>query len=288
MIALLVTTFIWAFSFTLIAAFLRDLDSSFITSIRMALALLCLLPFVRVSKTGWRQGIELTTMGAFQFGLMYIFYIAAFRHIDAYLVALFSIFTPIWVTVIDGFIHRQMKYRALAAALLATLGALLLRSTHLPSEQFWYGFLLVQFANLAFAGGQVWFREWKKRNPETKEKEVFAFLYLGGLLLALAVVMASDGISSFKQTLTLQQYLVLLYLGIIASGLGFFLWNYGASRVPIGFLSAANNLVIPLGILVAFVSFDTRPEWPPFVAGTTIILVALLLGARGERKPIKE
>ena len=43
---------------------------------------------------------------------------------------------------------------------------------------------------------------------------------------------------------------VLVYLGIVASGIGFFLWNAGARRSAPGVLAVGNNLKIPLAAAV--------------------------------------
>ena len=45
-----------------------------------------------------------------------------------------------------------------------------------------------------------------------------------------------------------EQWLVIVYLGLVASGLGFFLWNKGAARTAPGALAAFNNAVVPLGM----------------------------------------
>lgn len=283
--ALLTVTLIWAFSFSLVGAYLSGVDSFFLTAVRLGLAFLCLLPFFRPRQLDIRQSGELLAIGGVQFGLMYVTYLAAFQYFEAYLVVLFSVFTPLWVTLIDGLIHRQAKQRAIAAAVLATAGALAIRAGGVPSGNFWAGFLLMQVANLAFAGGQVWFREWKRRHPPITEKEIFALPYLGGTLLALAALAVRGEISTHPNTLDPAQWAVLLYLGVIASGLGFYLWNYGASRVSTGFLAAANNLIVPLGILVALLWGRNQPVWPNFLVGTALIVAALVLARTKKNLP---
>lgn len=279
MIPLIFVSLIWAFSFTLIGRYLGNVDSYLVTSVRLGLAALCLLPFLRLGKVTKNNRLELFFIGVVQFGLMYLTYLAAFRFFEAYLVALFSVFTPIWVTVIASLLRGRIPTLAFWAAGLAVLGALVIRAKTIPDETFWPGFLLMQTANLAFAGGQVWFREWKLRHPAIPEKDIFALPCLGGLTLALigTAVSGIAGWSTYAMP-TAREWLVLLYLGIIASGLGFFLWNYGASRVSTGFLAAANNLVIPLAIAVALLFGNTPPAWGRFLAGTTLIFAGLILG----------
>jgi drug/metabolite transporter (DMT)-like permease len=52
----------------------------------------------------------------------------------------------------------------------------------------------------------------------------------------------------------------LLYLGLIASGLGFFLWNRGATRVDAGTLAVMNNAKIPLAVACSLLFFGESPD----------------------------
>ena len=73
------------------------------------------------------------------------------------------------------------------------------------------------------------------------------------------------------------QFLILLYLGTIASGLAFFLWNAGARRVDTGALSIFNNLKIPLAIAVSLLVFHEKTNIPRLLLGGGIVLAALIL-----------
>ena len=57
------------------------------------------------------------------------------------------------------------------------------------------------------------------------------------------------------------QVLVLLYLGLLASGVGFFLWNVGATRVSAGTLAVFNNVKIPLAVVVSLLFFAEQTDW---------------------------
>ena len=46
------------------------------------------------------------------------------------------------------------------------------------------------------------------------------------------------------------QWGVLIWLGVVASGLGYFMWNYGATQVDAGTLGIMNNMHVPAGLLV--------------------------------------
>jgi len=61
---------------------------------------------------------------------------------------------------------------------------------------------------------------------------------------------------------------ILVYLGVGASGLGFFIWNLGATKVSAGTLAVMNNAKIPLGILISLVIFrETAEPWRLIACG---------------------
>ena len=72
------------------------------------------------------------------------------------------------------------------------------------------------------------------------------------------------------------QWAVLAYLGIVASGLCFFLWNRGARLVSAGQLAVMNNLKIPLAVAVSLFVFREPANLYTFFAGTLLVGVALL------------
>jgi drug/metabolite transporter (DMT)-like permease len=83
-----------------------------------------------------------------------------------------------------------------------------------------------------------------------------------------------------KISLNGSQLLVLLYLGLLASGVGFFLWNVGATRVETGILAVFNNVKVPLGILVALLFFGEHADWLRLVGGGGVMALALWLNYR--------
>lgn len=139
------------------------------------------------------------------------------------------------------------------AALLSVFGAACIKAKTIPSGDFWIGFGLMQAAGIAFAYGQVAYRDWKQKNRKMDDRAIFALLAMGGTLCAgLACVMFSD-----LKNLSVQpeQWKAIIYLGFVASGIGFFLWNKGAGKSNPGTLAAFNNAVVPLAVLCSFFIF---------------------------------
>jgi len=80
------------------------------------------------------------------------------------------------------------------------------------------------------------------------------------------------------------QVATILYLGAIASGLGFFLWNIGARRVNTGTLAVFNNLKIPLAVAVSLLVFGESTNITRLLIGGMIIISALVLNEAFSRK----
>ena len=253
MVYLALVSVIWAFSFGLIGSALSGVDSFLVATLRLGVASIIFLPFLRLKEIGSIDRFRLIIYGAIQFGVMYACYMRAFQYLPSHLVAIFSILTPIYVVIIHDFRQRTFCSRYLLVALLSVLGALVIKTKTIPTGDFWIGFGLMQAAGIAFAYGQVAYRDWKRNNPQTSDRSVFALLAMGGTACAgMSCVMFSD-----LNTLSVQpdQWKAILYLGCVASGLGFFLWNKGASVSNPGTLAAFNNAVVPLAVICSLFIF---------------------------------
>ena len=59
--------------------------------------------------------------------------------------------------------------------------------------------------------------------------------------------------------LSATQVATVLYLGLVPSGLGFFLWNVGVRRSREGTAAVFNNAKVPLAIAVSWLIFEPFP-----------------------------
>src|SRR3954463_5570468 len=124
---LIAASLIFALSPGLIKGQLGGVDNTFATAARLGLALLVFGPFLKMRRLSVRTAGTLLGIGAIQFGLMYLAYFASFRYLASYEVALFTITTPIFVTLYADALDRKFRARALWAALLAVAGAAIVR-----------------------------------------------------------------------------------------------------------------------------------------------------------------
>lgn len=269
MILLLIVSVIWAFSFGLIKG-LAGLDPTAVAALRLALSVAVFAPFFRPAGAGAAASLRLAGIGAVQFGAVYLLYLRAFAHLHAYEVALFTITTPLLVTLIDAALERRWRARYLAAAALSVAGAGVVLWRSPAGAAALGGFVLVQLSNLCFAAGQLaWRRERARLPARVSDASVFALPLAGGLALTLAVSLAATDWRAFAATPA--QWGVIAYLGVGASGVGFFLWNVGATRVNAGALAAANNAKIPLGIACALLVFGETADLGRLLAGAALM-----------------
>ena len=279
---------IWALSFGLIKGRLVGLDSAFITAVRLGLALLVFLPFLRPRGLGLRRTLQLMALGGLQFGLMYLAYNESFRHLQAYEVALLTLTTPVMVTLLADVLQRRWHPRSLLAALVAVAGTAIVVFQDKALAPTLAGVLWVQLSNLAFAAGQVGYKRWheiaRAAEPALRDRDVFAWLYAGGAGLALLVLLARGG-SGVPGALSASQALTLLYLGVVASGIGFFLWNVGATRVSAGQLAVMNNAKIPLAVACSLLVFGERADPLRLLVSLALLGLAVWLADRRPAAP---
>jgi drug/metabolite transporter (DMT)-like permease len=272
---LLLVSLAWAFSFGLIKTNLTAIDSNFVSFARMAFALLVFLPFVKFKRIGSRLGWKLALAGMVEFGIMYIAYIAAFRYLKAYEVALFTVFTPIYVALIDDAIEKKFNALYLVTAALAVVGTWVVKSGQPLSSSIWLGFLLVQVSNLAFAFGQVFYRKVMAGTTGLRDQDVFGVLYLGAAAITALATLLFVPVKNIQ--VTPPQFWTLVYLGVFASGFCFFLWNLGARKVNTGALAIFNDLKVPLSILVSLVVFGEQTNLVKLLIGGSIVVLSLIL-----------
>ena len=286
---LAIVSVIWALSFGLIGQALSEVDPVFAATMRLGIAGLAFIPFLRWSKIPHGSHLKLIGCGAVQFGIMYVCYMMAFQIVpgQSHLVALFSILTPLYVVLINDLRKREFHPKYFYAALLAITGAATIKARAGSMDSLWIAFGLMQVAGIAFSSGQVYYRDWKREHAEVKDHQIFALLYAGGLAVA---AIACAFLTNWERTqLDAKQLRVLTYLGIVASGLGFFLWNKGAALCRTGTLAAFNNAVVPLAMVCSLFIFSESSEiegdaYLRLILGSAFIIAAVALS----EKPAKQ
>ncbi|QXP68419.1 EamA family transporter [Polaribacter sp. AHE13PA] len=271
-------TMIWAFSFSLIGVYLSGfVDAWFSVLMRIGVATMLFLPFLKLKKIKVATIYKLIAIGSVQLGLMYCFYFQSFRFLTVPEVLLFSVLTPIYITLLNDFLSKKFHKRHLLTALIAVLGAAYIQYSSI-SENVFLGFMITQGANLCFAVGQIAYKYLLKSTPELKstpKHTIFGLFFIGAFLVALIAFFIFG--ATEKLPTTSVQWGVLIYLGAVASGLGYFFWNKGVVMVNTGSLAIMNNALVPIGLIVNLVIWNKEADIQKILIGGSLIFASLEL-----------
>ncbi len=284
MIWLFFAALLWGPSFGFIPILIRNhgMDAYTLAFFRMFYSLLMFLPLLRVHVIARRKRVILIGLGAVQFGGMYVCLNLSYGFMEGYEVAMVTVFTPIYVSLIDSlFVKSRGQLKSWLCVGLAVAGAMVIQYARPESRGFWIGFSIMQVANLCFAFGQVAYRRLLPDMKRFGDMHVFGWMYFGGMIVtALAWTIWGEPVTALRNLsgMSVKGWLILCWLGLVPSGLGFFLFNHGALSVNTHTLSIFNNLKIPLAIIIVMVVFgqwDYVESWSRFFIGAFVMLAAL-------------
>lgn len=270
----------WAFSFSLIGVYLSgQVDDDISVLIRTSLALMLFLPLMWRARPTPGRALALIAIGGLQLGLMYLLLFRAFAYLSVPELLLFTIFTPLYVTVLDEILTGRLRLPLTwwLAAMLAVIGAGVIRYGDFSSAA-WTGFVLIQGANLSFAAGQVLYRRLPVGQHSDGLQE-FGYFFLGATLVAAVSALLFADLERLPTEPI--QWTVLLWLGLGASGLGYWLWNTAARGVNTGQLAVMNNMLIPAGLIVNVLIWSRDTDWLRLGLGAALLFAALWLAQHG-------
>ena len=272
---LIAISILWSFSFGIIKYGLAGIDSSFISFARNVIALTFFSSVTIYNIKKFSFDLKLVGIGALQFGLMYIFYIESYQYLPAYLIATFTITTPIYVVLASKYLNgNSLNRNGIYAILFVIIGSYLMRFNSLNLEDYMLGFVLIQCANIFFATGQILFKKWNDKNKDKDIVHNFSQLFFGATLITSIFYFLG---SSESAILTQNNLFSLLFLGIISSGIGFLMWNIGATKVSAGKLAVMNNAVIPIAIFNSYLIFGEEINFILFFPGLIFFYLAFKL-----------
>lgn len=280
MFNLIIATICFSLSFGLIKSQLSVLPSDFVVFSRLLIASLIFLPFF--SPANYKKHLLACFIGIIQFGLMYLCFIQAFQYLQGNEVALLTTTTPIFVALWSILFGARFKFIYIICILLSVIGAGFIVWQNLNFEEICKGVLLMELSNCSFALGQVL---WKKFIND-KSAKYMASAYLGAALFVLPLVLINNNFSILT-TITLPQILSILYLALIPTGIGFWLWNKGSVNVKYSTLALMNNLKIPFAIIFSILIFQEKIDILNFIIGTSIIILATIVLNLELKKEIK-
>lgn len=279
---LLIVTVLWAFSFSLIGQYLAgQVDSDFAVLVRVVIAAAVFIPLTRWRGLPVRLLAGFWVAGALQFGVTYLCLYRSFTVLTVPEVLLFTVLTPIYVTLIDDSLARRFNPWALVAALVAVGGGIIIRFEKIEGE-YLTGFLLLQLANATFAAGQVLCRQLLARYPTDQPLyRFFGHFFLGALLLTIPSFLLFGDAGRLPQTS--MQWGVLVYMGLFATALGMYWWVKGSTLVDAGTLAIMNELHVPAGLIVNVLIWNRDANLVTLAAGGSVILFSLWVNRLGRK-----
>jgi drug/metabolite transporter (DMT)-like permease len=270
---LVLVSIVWGFSFVLIKGTLVSLDANFVSFVRLLLSFLVFLPFMRFAALRFAERLQLLFIGGIQFGIMYVAYVAAYQYLPAHVIALMTTTTPIFVALLNDLYAKKLHAAFFFSALLAVAGGAVIELPQQSLRASLHGIALIQLSNAAFAFGQLAYKKWMSSRPSVPDTRIFGLLYAGAVLVAGVFSLTTTHYRELN--VHPNQAIVLLYLGIVASGLCFFLWNRGARQVNEGTLSVMNNLKIPIGVLASLLLLGETTDYSRLLLGCALFAGAL-------------
>lgn len=276
---LVFVTFLWAFSFSFIDVYLAGkVDGDFAVLTRVVIAGLIFLPMTRWNGIPMQLKAGTVLVGGLMIGITYLCLYRSFLYLSVPEVLLFTVTTPLYVSLIDDALNRKFSPVALFAAFISVLGAGYIRYDNI-TDSYLTGFILIQVANLAFAAGQVGYANLVRRYPvDVPQRNFFGYFFLGGLVVAGPSFLIFGNPEMMPSTPL--QWVILAWLGAGASGLGLYLWNKGGTLVDAGTLAIMNNVLIPAGIVVNLLIWNRDVDLFRLSIGMGVILLALYINGR--------
>ncbi|SCK19373.1 EamA family transporter [Vogesella sp. LIG4] len=282
---LIIVTILWAFSFSLIGQYLAaQVDSDFAVLLRVLIATAVFLPFTVWRGLPQRLAGGFWLAGALQFGITYLCLYRSFAVLTVPEVLLFTVLTPIYVTLLDDALSRRLNRWALLAAAVAVGGGIVIRFQPLQGE-YLLGFLLLQLANFTFAAGQVLCRRLLQNYPQQLPlHRYFGHFFLGALLVALPSFLLFGNPAKLPHSTI--QWSVLVYMGLFATALGMYWWVKGSAQVSAGTLAIMNELHVPAGLLVNVLIWNHHANLQRLALGGAVILASLWLNRLGRAQSV--
>ena len=277
MLYLIIVSILWSFSFGIIKFGLTGVDSIFISFFRSLIAFIFFSSLTLYNIKKFSFDTKLIIIGAIQFGLMYVFYIQSYQYLPAYLIATFTITTPIFVVLFSQALMKEsFSKNGILSIILVLIGSFMMRFNLANPLDYWFGFILIQCANMFFASGQIMFKKWHTENSDKDIVHNFSQMFFGATIVTSLFYFQTLDVQNILSTTNL---LSLIFLGLCSTGIGFLLWNIGATKVSNTRLAIMNNVVIPLAVLNSFFIFGEDINILLFMPGLICFYAAYRLSS---------
>lgn len=287
-IALSVTVFIWASTFTVIKIGLERITPLNLSFVRSILATFFLLGWLLLK--GNRQEIAralkyhlgyIIGLGVVGVALFNIFQNIGIGLTSSGIASLLVASNPVFILILGAsFLGEKITKSKAAGIVLGFVGIIIVTflgknmALLLRSGSFW-GNILALLSAVCWAVYSVMNKNALKRYSPLI---LTALAYVFGSLILFFFCFTFEDVSLIFQC-SLSSWLILLYLGILASGVTFYLWNYALSIMEASRVSVFIFLIPVLAILLGKVILNETITGFTFL-GTGLVLSGIYLMER--------
>lgn len=275
--ALMLTLLIWGSTFIITKVVLREMGPLLLTELRFIIAFLALAPLAA------RQGFRLKDIFRptfLLFGLTGTTLYYAFQNLGlnytsvSSTVLILSIVPAITAVLAVFFLKESLGRMQILGIGLVTVGMVFVgigSAADTAGSNPLLGNALVMVSAVSWAIYTIQGRKLVDEYPAL----VMTAASTGSGLLFLIPFAGWELLANGWQPVGLPSWLGILYLGLAASGLTMFLWNYALHYLPASVASPFVNLVPIIGIISAFWLGET-PGWVQLTGGVLAIVGVLL------------
>jgi drug/metabolite transporter (DMT)-like permease len=283
-------TFCWGLSFPLARMLVAEIDPLWVTTFRFligGLALLAMSSFGKPRPLKLRRSWKLVLfLAVFEFFLTYFLYLTSLVYLPASKVAALTLTTPVLILVLDSALKgRFPALRILLPFALAIVGSLILydhSSAHpLQARGEMLGFIFIILSNLSFAIASVVMR----RRAGSSAIRITGTAQVAAGIMALVTSLAWKGLPG---SLSASLWLVLIYLSVIATGVGFWFWNRSVSKLGALYPGLVSNLKAPIAAVLSVIILGETVSVVHWTGIVFLVVSACFAHATIERMPAKD
>jgi drug/metabolite transporter (DMT)-like permease len=265
---------------------LHGTPTLFVNGVALTLGGLLGLPWVK----NWKLPISLLLIGS---GLLFVYHVIYFFALqlgDPIGVSLVHYLWPVIIVCLSGnlFSGGQGRRKMLLSALLGFGGAAAAcwsvqqpaSTSHIAGLTEWHLFDEVAAYLLALLSAFAWaaYSVLGKRYRDVSSLSVGAFSLPAGL-----ACLALQFSSGKAPTLTVQDWTVLLYMGLGPMGIAFYLWDFGMKRANTS-MTTAMSYATPV-LSTVFLAFNGSQRLPGTLwVGVAMIVVSIIVARSGKEK----
>src|SRR3954468_7350750 len=275
----------WGISFPATALALEHCPPLFMVALRFGLVAVPALLFVPRPSVPlrWLIGVGLG-IGLLQFAFLYLGMAAGMPSGLASLVLQAS--APFTVLIAGAWLHERLTARQFAGVALAVLGLGLI-AVHRAQTAAWVPVVLTLCGGLGWAIGNVCSR--RAQAPNALHLTLWSAVVPPLPMLALALVVEGPGrigrsVTTIFTAEALPAVLGLLYVVVVATLIGYGIWNTLLARHPSNVVAPFSMLVPVVGVLASWLAFDEVPDLVEIGAGV-LVVCGVLFASRPRPQP---